>query len=100
MFSGAGCGQDEEKSRNAAWNKLKPVNCFLPEGAGPEETVSPFSLAPCPISASSDNHPTAEDVPNCNELHFRCRVDLWSWKRGSFGPPPFGPSWGYNTTGH
>ncbi len=76
------------KVRCAAWNQLP-----LPEGAGRKESACPFSLAPCPVSASSGNHPTAEDVPSCNELHFRCRVGLWSWKRGSFDAPPFAPSW-------
>jgi len=95
--SGAGYCRDEE-SANAAWNKLRPVN-FSPEGARPKERASPLSLAPCPISASSDNHPTAEEVPSCNELHFRCRVDLLSWKRGSFDAPPFAPSWENNIKG-
>ena len=77
--------------------QMLPGNCFSPEGAGPEERASPFSLAPCPCSASSDSHPTVEDVPSCHELHFRCRVDLLSWKQGCFDAPPFAPSYGNNT---
>lgn len=79
--------------------QMIPGNCFSPEGAGPEERASPLSLAPCPCSASSDSHPTVEDVPSCHELHFRCRVDLLSWKQGCFDAPPFAPSYGNNTKG-